>query len=239
MPRSTPIDSQDLCATIGLSWVDPDEPGIVRQPSGRGFTFRWPDGTVVRGSHRERCEMLAIPPAWTDVWVSAEPDGHLQAVGLDEAGRRQYRYHDRWTEARNAEKFDRLAEVGERLSRVRRAVEHDLRHGDREHRTVAAMIRLIDQTLGRIGNAESVERFGTRGISTLGPDNVEVSTTTVQLSFRGKGQSDQHAIVIDRDLAHVIAELEGAGREWLFEVDGPADRRCGGRGTEQHAVRGS
>jgi DNA topoisomerase-1 len=210
----------DLSAAIGLSRADPDEPGIVRQRSGRGFTFRWPDGTVVRGSHRERCEALVIPPAWTDVWISPDPDGHLQAVGHDEAGRRQYRYHDRWIQARNAQKFDRLAEIGGRLAQVRRAVERDLRSGDREHRAVAAMIRLMDHTLERIGNAESVERFGTRGISTLGPGNVDVSSTTVQLTFRGKGRSDHQAVVVDRDLARVIAELEDAGQAWLFEVDG-------------------
>lgn len=215
-----PDFDDDFCATIGLARADPEAAGIVRHRCGGGFTFRWSNGKVVRGPHRERCEALVLPPAWTDVWVSPDPSGHLQAVGVDEAGRRQYRYHDRWTEARNAEKFDRLAEVGDRMSNVRRAVEEDLEATDPERRCLAAMIRLMDLSLERIGNPESVDRFGTRGISTLSPDNVEVSRASVKLSFCGKGGAEHEVTVVDRQLAKTIAELDDDDHEWLFEVDG-------------------
>ncbi len=205
---------------IGLGTADPDEPGIERRPHGRGFTFRWADGPVVRGEHRDRCEALVIPPAWTDVWVCPDADGHLQVLGNDEAGRRQYRYHDRWTEARSAANFDRLADVGRRLAGLRRAIVQDLDGDDSVQRALAVMVGLIDRSLERVGNPSSVEEFGTRGISTLGPGNVDVSRRAVQLTFRGKGGVDHDVTVDDAALASAVAELRSNAEEWLFEIDG-------------------
>ena len=210
----------DFADAIGLVVADPEEPGIVRQRCGRGFTFRWPNGKVVRGTHRERCEALVLPPAWEEVWVCPDADGHLQAIGVDDAGRRQYRYHDQWTEARAAANFDRLPEVGESLSGVRRAVLDDLESPDRAVRALAAMVGLMDRTLERVGNPDSVAEFGTRGISTLAPENVDVSQKTVRLSFRGKGGVEHDVTVDDDRLADAIADLEDKAKDWLFEIDG-------------------
>ena len=210
----------DFAALIGLRTADTEEPGIVRVGAGKGFTFKWPDGSVVRGKHRERCEALVLPPAWSEVWVCPDARGHVQALGTDDAGRRQYRYHDRWTEARRAANFDRLVVVGECMGRLRRAVLDDLESDDRERRALAAMVGLMDRTLERIGNPMSVEEFGTRGISTLGPENVDVSSRAIRLSFRGKGGVEHDVTVVDDDLADAIAELEDTRRDWLFEVDG-------------------
>ncbi len=215
-----PESDDDFAVRIGLRAADPDEAGIRRQRCGRGFTFRWPDGSVVRGTHRARCEDLVLPPAWTDVWVCPHADGHLQAVGIDDAGRRQYRYHDRWTEARAAANFDRLEDIGRRMADLRRAVVEDLEAGDDRRRALAAMIGLLDRSLERIGNPESVEEHGTRGISTLGPGNVDVSRRAVQLSFRGKGGVDHDVTVDDERLIDAVQELRAAAGEWLFEVDG-------------------
>ena len=214
------LHDDDFIARVGLTPADPDEPGIIRQRCGKGFTFRWPDGSVVRDEHRDRCEALVLPPAWTEVWVCPDADGHLQAIGTDDAGRRQYRYHDRWTEARSAANFDRLVDVGRRLAGLRRAVVEDLESEDEQQRAMAAMIGLMDRSLERVGNADSVEQFGTRGISTLGPGNVDVSRRSVQLRFRGKGGVDHDVTVDDDQLADAVAELRGAADEWLFEVDG-------------------
>lgn len=214
------LPDDEFAAHIGLVSADPDEPGIVRKRHGTGFTFRWPDGSVVRGAHRERCEALVLPPAWEDVWVCPDTDGHLQAIGVDDAGRRQYRYHDRWTGARAAANFDRLLEVGERLAGVRKVVVEDLESDDARRRALAAMIGLMDRSLERVGNPGSVEEFGSRGISTLGPGNVDVSRRSVQLTFRGKGGIDHDVTVDDGDLADAVAELRRAAGEWLFEVDG-------------------
>ncbi len=215
------IASEDeFAVTVGLSEADPEEPGIVRQRCGTGFTFRWADGSVVRGANRARCEALVLPPAWTEVWVCPDGDGHLQAIGTDDAGRRQYRYHDRWTDARAAANFDRLAGVGRRLADLRRAVTEDLESDDARVRALAAMIGLLDRSLERIGNPDSVEEFGTRGISTLGPGNVDISRRSIQLQFRGKGGVDHDVTVDDDQLIGAVAELRTAADEWLFEVDG-------------------
>lgn len=215
----TSVDA-DFATQIGLRPVDIDEPGIVRRRQGRGFSFRWPDGSVVRGDDRDRCEALVLPPAWTDVWVCSDADGHLQAVGTDDAGRRQYRYHDHWTAARAAANFDRLAEVGASLADVRRAVADDLDSADRRTRTLATMVRLLDTSLERIGNPDSVEVHGSRGISTLAPSNVDVSRQSIRLSFIGKGGVEHDVTIVDRDLVGAVAELESGADEWLFEVDG-------------------
>lgn len=209
-----------FAAAIGLCTADPDSPGITRRRQGRGFSFRWDDGSVVTGAHRERCEALVLPPAWEDVWVCPKADGHLQAVGTDDAGRRQYRYHDRWTQARAAANFDRLVQVGESLADVRRAVADDLGADDRGTRALATMVRLLDTSLERIGNPDSVEVHGSRGISTLSPANIDVSRKSVRLSFTGKGGVEHDVTIVDRDLAAAIAELERDARDWLFEVDG-------------------
>ena len=214
----TPDD--DFAAAIGLRTADTEEPGIVRHRAGKGFTYKWPDGRVVRGRHRERCEALVLPPAWTDVWVCPDADGHLQALGIDDAGRKQYRYHDRWTEARRAANFDRLVLVGEQLANVRRAVLEDLNSSDKERKALAAMVGLMDRTLERIGNPTSVEQFGTRGISTLGTENVDVSRKAIRLSFRGKGGVEHDVTVVDDELASAIADLERANEDWLFEIQG-------------------
>jgi len=205
---------------IGLRAVDPAEPGLVRRRQGRGFSFRNPDGSVVSPEDRARCEALVLPPAWTDVWICADPDGHLQAMGTDDAGRRQYRYHERWTAARAAWNFDRLAIVGEKLARVRRAVERDLDSDDRWTRAMATMVGLLDRSLERIGNPASVDQHGTRGISTLAPANVDVSRSAIRLAFTGKGGVEHDVTIIDEDLAGAIAELERESSDWLFEVDG-------------------
>ena len=210
----------DFARAIGLRTADAEEPGIVRHRAGKGFTFKWPDGEVVRGRHRERCEELVIPPAWTDVWICRHTDGHLQALGVDDAGRKQYRYHERWTEARAAANFDRLAQVGEHLAKVRKAVLDDLGSDDKERRALAAMVGLMDRTLERVGNPGSVEMFGTRGISTLAPDNVDVSRRSVRLTFTGKGGIDHDVSVDDDVLADAIADLQDTKKDWLFELHG-------------------
>ena len=220
MPGADDGETEDFATRIGLLTADPTEPGIVRRRHGRGFTFRWPDGDVVRGEARERCEALVLPPAWTEVWICPDADGHLQAQGTDDAGRRQYRYHDRWTEARAASNFDRLVVVGQHLGDLRRAILDDLDSDDACRRALAAMVGLMDRSLERVGNPGSVENFGTRGISTLGPGNVDVSRRSVQLSFRGKGGIDHDVTVDDDRLADAIADLRAAADEWLFEVDG-------------------
>jgi DNA topoisomerase-1 len=213
------MEDQGFAALIGLRYVEADETGILRKPWGRGFTFRWPDGSVVDEATRARCDALAIPPAWTEVWVCADDRGHLQARGQDAAGRTQYLYHDRWTEARRAANFDRLTRVGRLLKPVRRRIAQALESDDPLDIALAAMVRLVDHSLGRIGNEASALESGTRGISTLTSGHVErVDDETLQLRFVGKSAVEHASIVDDPRLVDVIAELDDVGGERLFSI---------------------
>jgi len=219
-----PMNDESFAISIGLRPVEPDEPGIRRLRWGQGFTYRWPDGQTVTGADRDRCEALVLPPAWDDVWICMDPAGHLQARGRDDAGRWQYRYHDRWTEARRLANFDRLREVGARLKPVRKQIALDLEKGELVARALAAMLRLVDQSLGRIGNEASAEVHDTTGISTLASEHVEVAPSGVlELSFVGKSSVEHASAVKDAELAEVIAQLEDEGGQRLFSVDFEGD----------------
>lgn len=224
-PRSDLLSDDNFATLVGLRPVEPDEQGIRRLKWGKGFTYRWPDDATVVGRERERCESLAIPPAWDDVWVCTDALGHLQARGRDEAGRVQYRYHDRWIEARRAANFDRLFEVGSRLKAVRKKLVEDLEGEDTALRALAAMLRLVDQSFARIGNEASAEEHGTRGISTLEDRHVTVADPgTLELNFVGKGSTEYECVIDDRHLSQAIAELENEGGRRLFSIDVDGDR---------------
>lgn len=138
-----------------LCHVADADPGIRRVRRGRGFSYPQPDGALVSEAVRDRIEALAIPPTWEEVWICLRPDGHLQVTGRDSKGRKQYRYHRRWQEHRNRVKFDRTIGFGEGLPALRRHVEADLRtRGLGREKVVALAVRLLDETLLRIGNKE-------------------------------------------------------------------------------------
>lgn len=218
-----PIDLDDepaFAVGIGLRHVSVDEPGIRREVRGRGFSYRSHDGELLRGDQRARCEALVLPPAWRDVWICADPIGHLQGAGTDDAGRRQYRYHERWTDARRRANFDRLPDVGEAIGELRPRLQRLLDDDDPVRRALAAMLALVDRSLGRIGNESSVAEAGTYGISTLHDDHVEVAGAKIRLSFVGKGGVAHETEVVDRDLAAVLEELAEDGERLFSVVDG-------------------
>ncbi|MDP9326102.1 MAG: DNA topoisomerase IB, partial [Candidatus Dormibacteraeota bacterium] len=148
--------SRDDATAAGLRWVSDDRPGIRRRRRGGGFVYIRADGAqVAKGPDLDRITELAVPPAWEDVWICSDPRGHLQATGRDARGRKQYRYHRRWREARDANKFDRIVAFGRALPRIRRRCSRDLaRPGLPRERVLAAIIRLLDESLIRVGNRE-------------------------------------------------------------------------------------
>src|SRR6476659_3477199 len=148
--------SDDPRAAARLRHSSDDRPGIVRRRSGRGFSYRDPDGAVVRDAETlDRIRAIAIPPAWTDVWICPWPNGHLQASGRDARGRKQYRYHASWHRRRENEKFDRMLEFSEALPRIRRRCDQDLaKRGLPREKVLAAVVRLLELTLIRVGNDE-------------------------------------------------------------------------------------
>jgi DNA topoisomerase-1 len=212
----------------GLRYVAEEEPGITRRRRGKGFSYAWPDGTTVNPENRERIDALVIPPAWTDVWICRDERGHLQATGRDEKGRKQYRYHDRWREVRDAAKYERLAEFAAGLPDARARVEEDLaRSGLPQERVLAAVVHLLDETLIRVGNDEYAETNGSFGLTTLEPDHVRVEGTSIEFKFRGKSGVEQELSLRDRRLANIVRACQELPGEDLFgyldDDDNPVD----------------
>src|SRR5919106_5900018 len=151
-------------------------PGITRRRRGRGFEYLDPGGNGVRDQATlERIRALAIPPAWTDVWICVDPNGHLQATGRDARGRKQYRYHPRWREVRDAAKYGRLIEFARSLPRIRRRTDRDLRRrGLPREKVLAVVVRLLEETLIRVGNDEYARDNRSYGLSTMRDRHVDV-----------------------------------------------------------------
>jgi DNA topoisomerase-1 len=200
----------------GLRYVSADDPGITRVRSGRGWTYRDPTGATIRErAVRRRIEALVIPPAWKDVWICADPDGHLQATGRDERGRKQYRYHRRFREAQDSSKFSRLPMFGLSLTRIRARVEEDLAHaGLPRARVLAAAVRILDRHPIRVGNERYAKANDSYGLTTMRDRHVEVvEGGEIRFRFRGKSGKENRVGIYDDELARVIedcSELEGA-----------------------------
>ena len=215
-------DATISAEAAGLSYVSDARPGITRRRQGKGFSYRWPDGSLVSERERERIAALAIPPAWTDVWICPRPDGHIQATGRDDRGRKQYRYHPRWREVRDANKYESLAAFGRALPEVRARVDADLgRRGLPEEKVLAAVVRLLDETLIRIGNDEYAEANESYGLTTLQDDHAEISGGTLALEFGGKSGTEFEVVVRDRRLARIAKQCQDLPGEDLFQyLDG-------------------
>jgi DNA topoisomerase-1 len=189
-----------------------EDPGFRRVRSGSGFRYVDISGKAAPPAARERIHDLVIPPAWEDVWIAVDPRAHIQAVGVDDAGRRQYLYHPRWRERRDRRKFSRALELAAALPRARGKVTTALRRDelDRE-RVLAASFRLLDEGAPRIGSARYLEQHGSRGLTTLQRRDASVAASVITLSFPGKSGKRALIEIDDEDLAVVMAELS-AGR---------------------------
>ena len=182
---------------------DPTRPGYTRKRAGRGFSYRDPAGdTVTEKELRERFATLAIPPAWTDVWICPYPTGHIQALGLDAAGRRQYIYHPVWREQKDRLKFERALQLAQSLPRVRGQVTRELRgDGPPRTRALAAAFRMLDLASLRIGSERYADTYGSHGLSTLLCSHVTVRGDVVRLDFPAKSGQQFQGVITDADLA--------------------------------------
>jgi DNA topoisomerase-1 len=192
---------------------DSSAPGIRRRRSGRGFTYVDEAGvTVADPDLRTRIEHLGIPPAWTDVWIAPYPNGHVQATGVDAAGRRQYIYHPTWREQKDRLKFDRAMALAESLPTARGRVTRDL-HLDEpvRARALAAAFRMLDTGSLRVGSERYAEQHGSHGLSTLLCAHVSVSGDVVSLAFPAKSGQAWESRIIDSDLAGVVRGLKTRG----------------------------
>ena len=182
---------------------DPTRPGYTRRRSGTGFSYRDLTGDNVTDKElRERFTALAIPPAWSDVWISPHPNGHIQAIGLDAAGRRQYIYHPAWREQKDRLKFERALQLAESLPRVRGQVTRELRgDGPARTRALAAAFRMLDLASLRIGSERYADTYGSHGLSTLLCSHVTVRGDVVRLNFPAKSGQQFQGVITDADLA--------------------------------------
>jgi DNA topoisomerase-1 len=215
-------DEPDRCAQIaGLTYVSVDEPGIRRIRRGKGFSYRHADGRAVGAEVRERIATLVIPPAWHEVWICRDPNGHLQAVGTDDRGRKQYLYHPRWREVRDLLNFCRLLGFGERLPAVRRHVDAQLRRRivDRDL-VIATMLRIVDCCGIRAGSEIYAEENDSFGLSTLSRRHVTISGRRVRFDFPAKSGQRAEALIDDAAVARVVRQLAARPGRRLFVVDG-------------------
>ena len=187
--------------------------GIQRVRSGRGFSYRDESGVTISDPElRARCESLAIPPAWTDVWIAPHSNGHIQAVGTDGVGRRQYLYHPTWRRQKDRIKFDRALSLAESLPTARSKVTMDLRSDEpTRERALAAAFRMLDTGSLRVGSERYAEANGSHGLATLLCRHATVRSNTVHLNFPAKSGQEWESEIIDPDLATVVRALKRRG----------------------------
>ncbi|MGK9165115.1 DNA topoisomerase IB [Inquilinus limosus] len=215
----------------GLRYVSDTEPGIRRRRSGKGFAYRMPDGQPVQDKATlMRIAKLAIPPAYTDVWICLDPQGHLQATGRDQRGRKQYRYHPRWKEVRSETKYNRMVAFGRALPRIRKRIDADLaRHGLPRTKILAAIVRLLEATLLRVGNDEYARANRSFGLTTLRKRHADVEGGAVYFEFRGKGGRLYRTGFRDRRIARIVRFCQDLPGHRLFQyVDGEGVRHSVG-----------
>ena len=218
MPDGAPrIDAAARAA--GLVYCNDELPGLRRVGRGRGFSYLDPDGRPVRDEATlARIRALAIPPAWTEVWICPRESGHIQATGRDARGRKQYRYHPQWSESRAGDKFDRLTDFARALPRLRRRVDEDLAlRGPRREKVLATAVRLLEITLIRIGNREYARSNRSFGLTTLHKRHLETDGHGLALHFRGKSGVEHRVSVRDRRLARILRSLRELPGQHLFK----------------------
>ena len=212
----------------GLHYVDDSTPGIRREKKGRSFRYVGPNGRPIRDRRiLDRILGLVIPPAWTDVWICRDPSGHLQVTGHDAKGRKQYRYHPRWREVRDESKYDKLIRFAKALPRIRRRVARDLRRKrlPRE-KVLAAVVKLLETTLVRVGNDEYAEDNKSFGLTTLRDRHAKVVGAKIHIEFSGKSGVDHEIDLRDPRLVNIVKKCqELPGQELLQYVDDQGEVR--------------
>ncbi len=194
-------------------------PGIRRMRKGKGFRYTDAKGKPVKDEQRlARIKSLVIPPAWKDVWICAAPRGHLQAVGFDAKGRKQYRYHPLWRKQRDIAKYEKMVPFAEKLPAIRLRVEEDLKKpGLPREKVLAAIVRLLEETLIRIGNEEYVKENESYGLTTMLNTHVKVKGTAMEFKFKGKSGKHHDIVVEDPEVAKIVKRCRALPGDELFE----------------------
>jgi len=229
MPESLedlPLDPEEAARVAHLHYVSDAKPGIIREKGEAGWVYREPGGAVISDERViARINKLAIPPAYTEVWICRDPNGHLQAVGRDARGRKQYRYHARWRAVRDEVKYGKMLVFGRVLPQIRARVRADLaRHGLPREKVVAAIVALLEKTMMRVGNEEYARENKSFGITTLRNRHVKVAGKKLAFDFRGKHGIQHHVDLADPRLARVVARCRDLPGQDLFQYLDEADQ---------------
>src|SRR5437764_9280708 len=221
-------EPEAVAEEAGLRYVSDEQPGYTRKRKGDDFEYFDTEGKRIRDETRLlRIKRLAIPPAYTDVWICPSTNGHIQATGRDARGRKQYRYHERWREVRDENKYDRMIVFGKMLPKIRRRVNRDLkRRGLPREKVLATVVQLLERTFIRIGNEEYAKENKSFGLTTMRNHHVDVTATKLKFRFRGKSGKEHEVDVTDRRLAKIIRQLQDLpGQEVFRYVDDDGEIR--------------
>jgi len=214
-------DAAEVAEDAGLRYVSDEQPGYTRKAKGDDFEYFDADGKPIRDETRLlRIRRIAIPPAYKDVWICPSPNGHIQATARDARGRKQYRYHERWREARDENKYDRILVFGQALPKIRRQVNKDM--GLRElprNKVLATVVHLLGRTFIRIGNEEYARENQSFGLTTMRNRHVDVKGPKLTFSFKGKSGVKHEIDVSDRRLANIIRKLQDLPGQDIFQYE--------------------
>jgi len=211
-------DYASAAAAVDLVYVNDTIPGITRKPAEKGFVYSYKENPVTDSKTLERIKKLAIPPAWTDVWICPKPSGHIQATGLDARSRKQYRYHALWNKVRSETKFHRLYEFGKALPALRLQLDKDISLPVlTEQKVLAAVILLMERTYIRVGNYGYEKMNGSYGLTTLKNKHVEIKKSEMNFSFKGKSGVDHKITLKNRKLAKIVKECRDIPGKELFQ----------------------
>lgn len=218
------VDPKQVAQSAGLRYVSDMKPGITRKRAGKYFSYIGIDGKPIRDPQElKRIRALAIPPAWTNVWICPKPNGHIQATGRDAKGRKQYRYHPHWRAVRDETKYHRMIAFGEALPAIRAHVTRELARpgGLTREKVLAAVISLLDTTSLRVGNEEYARENRSYGLTTLRNRHVAISGSSIRFHFRGKGGKEHRVTVRNKRLARIVKDCQELPGHELFQYVGP------------------
>jgi len=212
-------EAKDAAEEAGLRYVSDNQPGYTRKASGDDFDYFDVEGKPIRDEQRLlRLKRLAIPPAWTDVWICPTPNCHIQVTGRDARRRKQYLYHERWREIRDENKYDRMISFGQALPKIRRRITKDLKlSGLQRDKVLATVVQLLERTFIRIGNEEYARDNKSFGLTTMKDRHVEVKGSRLRFRFRGKSGKEHEVDVTDRHIARIISKLQDLPGQDLFQ----------------------
>ena len=216
-----PSDPVESAEEAGLRYVNDEGPGIRRRRSGRGFSYVGTDGQTIRDPRQlERIRALTIPPAWTAVWISPTRRGHIQATGRDARGRKQYRYHPRWRAVRDEVKYGRMLAFAQALPLIRERTDADLRRqGLPREKVLAAVVRLLEKTMIRVGNDEYARDNDSYGLTTMEDEHAEVSNRRIVFRYRGKSGKDHVTTLEHPRLARIVGRCQDLPGQQLFQYE--------------------